>query len=152
MTMTLTLPTLPSLLKDEDYAQYFKRNTKTFPSTDPNRWQLMALTKEGKWRGGFRTDFRAAWDATKKLWHTDEYADIAIICRNRIFATPHALAETLCSPGQEWCGRCRRPTEFRVYYQTHHALKHAPVIVPGLRRCYYCGISQDALQNTYGKG
>lgn len=152
MTMTLTLPTLPSLLKNEDYAEYFKRNTRCYRSTDPNRWQIVALTHDGKWRNGFRPDFRAAWEATKKLHQSGEYADIAIVARNRVFSTPKLLAEELCAPGQEWCGRCRRPTEFRVYLRTHHALKHAPVIVPGLSRCYYCGISYEAAMSSFGKG
>ncbi|QSL99588.1 hypothetical protein [Mycobacterium phage Maco2] len=152
MTTALTLPVLPSLLRHEGYAEYFKRNIRCFRSTDPNKWQIVAVTHEGKWRNGFRPDFRTSWEATKKLWHSGEYADIAIIARNRVFSTPHALAEELCAPGQEWCGRCRRPTEFRLYLKTHHALKHAPVIVPGLMRCYYCGISREAALNTYGKG
>lgn len=147
------LLTLPQLLRDEEYATYFKRNVKIFRSANDNPWQIVALRNDGKWANGFRPDFRSAFLAVKKLHGTGEYADFSIVSRNRIFSTPHTLAARLCdaTEGHEWCGRCRRPTIFRSYAAGHHALRHAPVIVAYRTRCYYCGISYEFHQGIYGR-
>lgn len=148
------LLTLPQLLRDEEYATYFKRNTRVYESADPDRrYQIVALKKDGKWANGFRPDFKSAFLAVKKLHKTGDFKDFGIVARNRIFTTPTILAERLCDPtsGQEWCGRCRRPTVFRTYHTTHHALRHAPVTIAGRSRCFYCGISYEFHQGTYGR-
>lgn len=147
------LLTLPQLLRDEDYAAYFKRNTRTFATADPNPYQVVALRNDGKWANGFRPDFVSAFKAVKKLYKTGTYKDFSIVVRNRIFTTPPILAERLCNAaeGEEWCGRCRRPTVFSYYAGRHHALRHAPVIVAGRTRCFYCGIGYEFHQGTYGK-
>src|SRR6478735_4168106 len=111
------LLTLPQLLRDEEYATYFKRNTRVYEHAGENPWQIVALRNDGKWANGFRPDFVSAFKAVKKLKSTGLYRDYSIVSRNRIFKTPALLAERLCDPvsGQEWCGRCRRPTTFRYY-------------------------------------
>ena len=147
------LLTLPQLLRDEEYAEYFKRNTRTFKSACEQPWQIVALRNDGKWANGFRPDFLTAFKAIKKLHRSGEYKDFSIVSRNRIFSTPKVLSERLCdaTAGHEWCGRCRRPTIFQSYGVRHHALRHAPVIVAYQCRCYYCGISYDFHQGIYGK-
>lgn len=147
------LITLPHLLKDEEYVTYFKRNTRVFEHAGENPWQVVALKNDGKWANGFRPTFKQAFLAVKKLHHTGEYQDFSIIARNRIFATPRVLADRLCdaASGEEWCGRCRRPTRFRYYGRSHHALRHAPVVVVGRTRCFFCGISYEFHQGTYGR-
>ena len=148
-----SLITLPQLLKDEEYMTYFKRNTRVFQTAGQEPWQIVALRQDGKWANGFRPDFVSAFKAIKKLHKTGSYVDYSIISRNRIFSTPRLLAERLCDPasGEEWCGRCRRPTVFRSYGRSHHALRHAPVVVLGRQRCFYCGISYEFHQGTYGR-
>ena len=147
------LITLPHLLKDEEYAAYFKRNTRVFDHTGDDPWQIVALKTNGKWANGFRPDFKSAFLAVKKLHHTGDFTDYSIVSRNRIFAVPTTLAERLCNPaaGEEWCGRCRRPTQFLYYSGHHHALRHAPVIVRGRTRCMFCGIAYEFHQGTYGR-
>ncbi len=132
---------------------YFKRNTRVFEVASGQPWQIVALKNNGKWANGFRPDFMSAFKAVRKLHKSGDYADFSIVSRNRIFKTPPLLAERLCDPtsGQEWCGRCRRPTMFRPYGASHHALRHAPVIVAGRLRCFYCGIAYEFHQNLYGR-
>lgn len=147
------LLTLPQLLKDEEYMSYFKRNTRVYDNAGGQPWQVVALKKDGKWANGFRPDFKSAFLLIRKLHKSGEFEDYSIVSRNRIFNTPQVLAERLCNPaaGQEWCGRCRRPTEFLFYSRSHHALRHAPVIVEGRTRCFYCGISYEFHQGIYGR-
>ena len=132
---------------------YFKRNTRVFQTANGQPWQIVALRKDGKWANGFRPDFVSSFKAIKKLHKTGEYVDFGIVSRNRIFNTPRILSDRLCdsASGHEWCGRCRRPTIFRVYGSSHHALRHAPVVVAYRRRCFYCGISQEFHDGVYGR-
>lgn len=146
------LLTLPRLLKDEEYAAYFKRNTRVFPTASGQPWQVVALRRNKKWANGFRPDFISAYKTVKKLHQTGEYLDYSIIARNRIFVTPKVLADRLCNSveDQEWCGRCRRPTVFEPNSYRHHALRHVPIDLPFDLRCFYCGISYDFHQQQFG--
>lgn len=48
-------------------------------------------------------------------------------------------------PFAEWCGRCRRPVQFRPLFETHHALKRFPVVCDEDNvRCPICGIRRAA--------
>jgi hypothetical protein len=133
-------PTLHSLLDDPAYEAYFRRSVKLppSPSTSPP-WQMMAHTTEGKWKKGFFDNFTDARARALAMMEDPAIRDICIISRRKLFKTP-SLATTLMSPGDEWCGRCRRPTHYRQYGSKHPALGHAPVIVGGATRCYFCGM------------
>lgn len=143
MTSLRYPPTLRSLLTDERYEQYFRRNVKLPQSISPNpRWQVMAETIDGTWKRGMRHTAKEAIDLTLSLLEDETIRDAAIISRGKLFKAPSFIAEHM-GPGEEWCGRCRRPTLFTRYARRHPALRHAPVIVEGIRRCYFCGIRED---------
>ena len=139
----MTLLTLPQLLSDERYRDYFKRTTKTFNSPG-DRWQVVAIRPDGKYGTCMRPTFREAWVKTRELLATNNFEDVSIVSRNRVFATP-VWAPEMMDIMDDWCGRCRRPTRFWRYGRSHPALKHAPCIVEDVRRCYYCGISKEYL-------
>lgn len=137
------LITLPHLLANDGYSVYFKSKVRTFQSSGP-RWQIVTLSNEGKWGNGLRDTFKDAYRTMNQLLDTGKYHDLSLVSRNRLFRPPPAdVMADLCGPEDDWCYRCRRPSRFIKYGSSHHALKYAPVIVPGVVRCYFCGINQD---------
>ena len=84
---------------------------------------------------------KEAIELTLSLLDDDSIRDVSMISRGKVFRTP-SFAHELLSPGEAWCGRCRRPTLFTPYARKHPALAHAPVIVEGINRCYFCGIQE----------
>jgi hypothetical protein len=149
MTTSLRYPpTLSSLLDHEDYHTYFRKNTKLLPSISPNPpWQIMAETLEGKWKRARRMTFAEASTLVDSLLdQPDVYRDVAIISRRRIFKVP-SFGHELMQPGEEWCGRCRRPTLFLPYGRKHPALADAACIVEGVHRCYFCGAQEGIAQS-----
>lgn len=145
MTTSLRYPpTLSSLLEHEDYSTYFRRTVKLLPTISPNpRWMIMAETHEGKWKRAMRHTFKEGLVTVNRiLADTEHYRDLSIISRSKLFKEP-SFAHELMSPGEQWCGRCRRPSIFTLYGSTHPALRDVPVIVEGERRCYFCGIREE---------
>jgi hypothetical protein len=142
----MTLPTLTQLLSHEEYASYFERNVRVYESTT-QPWEITAQRRNGHWAVGFRDTFQEARDKVFTLLDSGLYVDASIIARNRIFRIPRFVDKLELMPiGSEWCGRCRRPTYFKYYAHTHHALKWAPIIVEGRFRCYYCGIDREQVE------
>lgn len=135
----LTPTPLRSLLTDELYREYFRRPPKPFAHST-SQFAVVAITTEGKYGKVLRPTFKEAWLKTRSLLDDDRFQDACIFIRNRI-TPPPALSEILCTPAEDWCGRCRRPSIFRVYHTTHPALRDAPVIVEDQRRCYFCGLN-----------
>lgn len=135
--------TLRSLLSIEQYREYFKRTPRPYVASTP-QFGIVAISHEGKYGKVLRSSFAEAWTKAKELMDRRDIADVSIFTRNRINPEP-AFAYKIMSPAEDWCGRCRRPSLFRIYTHTHPALRDVPVIVPEVRRCYYCGISWDYL-------
>ena len=139
--MTITPITLRSLLSHEEYKEYFRRAPTPYRSSTP-QWAVVAISHEGKYGKITRPTFKEAFVKGKELLQRDDIRDISIFCRNRIAPVP-IFANELMTPADDWCGRCRRPSHFRIYGRTHPALRDAPVIVSDVRRCYFCGISME---------
>ena len=143
----LTPTPLKSLLKDELYREYFRRVPKPFAHSTP-QFAIVAITPEGKYARASRETFKEAWEKAKPLLSDPRFHDVSIFIRNRITPAP-SIAELLCRPAEDWCGRCRRPSIFRVYHTSHPALRDAPVIVEEQRRCYFCGLNYDMLRMAH---
>lgn len=143
--MTLSPTPLRSLLQDEAYKAYFRHMAPPFASSTP-QFGIIVVTKEGKYGKTSRDTFKLAWGKAWSLLENPKVADVSIYTRNRIHPAPPIAAE-LCKPAEDWCGRCRRPSIFRVYGTSHPALRDAPVIVEGQRRCYFCGINYDMMRS-----
>lgn len=140
----LTPITLKTLLADEQYREYFRRAPRPFASASP-QFAVVAITHEGKYGKTLRPTFKEAWGKAKVLLDDPRFRDVDIFIRNRIVLPP-PIAVELLAPAEDWCGRCRRPSIFRVYGRTHPALRDSPVIVEGQRRCYFCGLNYDMAQ------
>lgn len=148
--MTHTPPSLRYLLKDPAYRRYFARPPKPHKSVSPDPWAIIAVSEELRYGKKCFPTFSDAFQYARDLMkRRDDIMDVSIFAKNVISPTPQTLASALMSPTEDWCGRCRRPSLFRVYADYHPALRDAPVIVPDLRRCFYCGISWEYL--THGQ-
>lgn len=139
--MSITPITLRTLLSHDLYKEYFKRPPKPFMSSTP-QWTVVAISREGKYGKVSRETFPEAFQKAKELLKRPDIRDVSIFCKNRIAPVP-VFADELMAPADDWCGRCRRPSVFRLYGKHHPALRDAPVIVEGMRRCYFCGISLE---------
>lgn len=143
-TLTLTYPTtLHSLLDDAQYLDYFSRYVKLHPTPAMQpRWLIMAQANDGTWKRGLKESFISARRTAEKLLGTPEIRDLSIIARPKIFKEPSWMAR-LTEPGDEWCGRCRRPSRFIEYNGTRHpAIPTASLIVDNMNRCYFCGLRE----------
>lgn len=145
--LMLTPTPLSSLLKDELYREYFKRVPRPFAHSTP-QFAIVAITPNGKYAMTSRETFKEAWLKAKPLLSDERFRDVSIYIRNRV-TVPPPLAHELCTPAEDWCGRCRRPSIFRVYPHTHPALRSVPVIVEGQRRCYFCGLNYEMLRMAH---
>lgn len=142
MTQTLRHPpTLRSLLEDKRYNKYFLTVVKQNKAIQRDPWLIMAVTPEEKWARTTKPTWKDALHKGLELLDNPRFRDIAIISRPRIFKTPEWAHEML-EPGEDWCGRCRRPTLFNLYARRHPALRDVPVIVENTNRCYFCGMRE----------
>lgn len=149
--MTLTLMrypvTLSSLRDNEEYNNYFFKSRKIIGVHD-KPWMLMIHTHDDTWKRGLYPDFYAALNKYEGLPESiqSNVRDYAIISRPKIFKAPK-LVHALTEPGEEWCGRCRRPTLFVPFGSSHPALKGiAPVIMRNENRCFFCGLREETAQ------
>jgi hypothetical protein len=140
----MTPITLKTLLENDDYRAYFRRAPRPFRAATP-QYGIIAITPDGRYGKTLRPTFKEAWEKARVLLDDPRFRDVDIFTRNRIIPPP-AFAAELLAPAEDWCGRCRRPSIFRVYGRTHPALRDAPVIVEGQRRCYFCGLNYDMAQ------
>lgn len=134
---------LPDLLSNDLYKAFFKKNPRPYASST-FQFAIVAVSHEGKYGKILRPTFKDAWEKTQLLLEDDRIHDVSMFARNKI-VTPPPFASELMKPAEDWCGRCRRPSLFRIYDRYHPALRDAPVIVEYVRRCYFCGISWDYL-------
>ena len=147
--MTLTLmrypTTLSSLRDDEEYDTYFRKSRKIIGVHD-KPWMLMVHTTDDTWKRGLYNTFPEALYKLECLPPTVAVRDYAIISRPKLFKVPK-FAERMTEPGDQWCGRCRRPSLFMPYGHSHPALKGiAPVIMPHENRCFFCGLREETAQ------
>lgn len=162
-------PTIYELLDDPVYRRYMKTVPRLIPTlADGNPWQVWALTKDDRWKGGQFPTYGDAWKVLVKAVRNHTAKDVAIVSRRQFFDPPGQwqdyTAKVQTSQGVQevvkerwvqtfnwdigfhWCGRCRRPTRFmHATQQSHHALRRAIALSDeDTRRCLYCGIRQVA--------
>lgn len=102
----------------------------------------MAQTHDRTWKRGLRESFIAARRTAENLLTQPDIRDLSIIARPKVFREPQWM-HRLMEPGEQWCGRCRRPSRFIEYNGDRHpAMPSAMGIVQGVNRCYFCGIRE----------
>ena len=156
-------PHLRLLLEDPAYRKMFTTaprlvHCQTVPGARP--WAVYARTTvetaegdvETAWRGRLCPTYRDAFQAAKDALKAEDddgwrYDDVAVVSRSVLYDPPPGFYRIMEYPGgtrMGWCGRCRRPSNFRVRGR-HHALRKAAALTnDDARRCYYCGMRQAA--------
>lgn len=147
--MALTLmrypTTLSSLRDDEEYEEYFRRSRK-IPGVHNKPWMLIVHTTDDKYKRGLYDKFNEAHYKLQSLPSTVAVRDWSIISRPKIFKAPKFIGRMM-EPGEQWCGRCRRPSLFLPYGTSHPALRGiAAVIMPYENRCFFCGLREETAQ------
>lgn len=172
--------TLPELLEDKRYKEYFCK----VPHQGPQamNWRIYVQREaQGPWA---RKDFAKYADAFRRIAKemkegrlhdgTIQSRGIAYAPPERIVRvtkggkpvmvkTPNGLqpktAIVVWKPkvpsdeeGHIWCTYCRRPTVFR-WFTSHHTLRNSPVagtVDPTDRRCTICGVREEFIRSTNG--
>jgi hypothetical protein len=163
--------TMRQLMTDPIYRAYMKK----VPPKDFNpqpAWVLWVNPSDNRWLTGMYQEYRQVWPIFIGQFRLGREATIT--SRRTFYAPPgewYKVRAKLTTPRvspsgvktthriedrwrqtfhwndyrAEWCGRCRRPVEFRPLFETHHALKRWPVISDeDNMRCPICGIRRSA--------
>lgn len=139
-------PTMRDLMSDEIYAAYMSKRFKLPPAAyHGNPWRILAqrVTDDDKtiWAVRDEPTYVNAHHRLTKLLEQSKWTEVVLISRIKFFAPPRGFE---WDPKLDWCGRCRRPTMFKVMWKRHPALRDAPVVQYGedLHRCMFCGVRQ----------
>lgn len=121
---------------------------------------------DGRWKTGTFATYEDAWTVFRRAFKTSTVRDVSLFSRRVFFGPPgewrkfkrrrkdggfdivERWVRTFAyhTPGLEWCGRCRRPSSFRMLFPDHHALRRQPCLtVDEPLRCWYCGIRHVAM-------
>lgn len=140
-------PSMPELLKDELYAGYMKRRPRLHEGArygEPYRILAQRVSDDDKtiWALANAATYDDAYRRMHKLLDGTKWRDVVVICKRRFYGPPQGFE---WDPMLEWCGRCRRPTIFKVMWKRHPALRDAPVVqyAEDLKRCIFCGVRRD---------
>ena len=142
------------LLKDPLYRAYFLKNPR-FPyalaCTDP--WTVWVRNESKKRPGKYvwgRRDMATFRDCVQFIKpRMNDWEDFSITSRIIAFDPPHEVRNAFRH--NDWCKRCRRPVELRVF-RKHHALSaDIHVYFADWPVCPFCGGS-DVTQITTVKG
>lgn len=145
-------PTIRELIDDPVYLRYLKTVPRLpEPLTWGNPWGLWIRTRRNTWKHGQFATYHEGWRAlVQAIRNRDEYADASLYCRRTFLPRPESLNplhNVECSDllWGEWCGRCRRPTDFVYASPNHHALRNRPCLTDDEPyRCNYCGVRKAA--------
>jgi hypothetical protein len=142
-------PTLKELLADPVYRKYFltQPNLPHAATLLDNPWFVFAQQYDGKWLGRPLSNYARCITMMKTLYSArDDIRDVSIVSRRVMFGPPDNFSWHARTDWQAdgWCSRCRRPTLFRKDAGLH-ALRQSPVIQPGVRRCYFCGMAYESM-------
>lgn len=147
-TRLLIPPTMGELYRLPVYRKFISKNVRLPENVQHgNPWMLIVRRVpeyDGPvWGKKLVPTYKEAFYAMREMLDTPTVEDVAIISRRVLFGPP---------PGFEWqsrkfpwCGRCRRPTQFRFMLK-HPALNGAPVLTYDEPfRCVYCGMREAAM-------
>jgi DNA-directed RNA polymerase subunit RPC12/RpoP len=138
-------PTIHVLLADPIYRAMMLTPPRIPPTLawgEP--WMVWAETTDHRWGRKMFPTYEAAWGRAREIIRNREkFRDVAVVSRRIMFPPP---AHAQWARGQDWCSRCRRPSEFRLRTPQHHALRSQPTLTDDdPHRCHYCGIRRVAM-------
>lgn len=142
-----TAPPMPELLSDEIYSAYMRKRPRLPESAQHGSpWRILAkrvsVDEKTSWALRDMPTYDDAYRRMLKLLaQPDKWADVVIISKRRFYSPPKGFE---WDTKLDWCGRCRRPTMFKVMWKRHPALRDAPVVQysDDLHRCVFCGVRQ----------
>lgn len=142
-----TAPSMSELLSDEIYRAYMRKRPRLPESAQFGEpWRILAQRvtddETPRWALANMSTYDDAYRRMQKLLaQPKKWADVTIISKRRFFSPPVGFE---WDPKLDWCGRCRRPTMFKVMWRRHPALRDAPVVQysEDLHRCIFCGVRQ----------
>lgn len=170
--------TLPELLDDKKYKEYFLTVPKSGPS--PLNWRIyVQREQDGPWRRKDYAKYTDAFMRIKKELREGRLYDGTIQSKGIAYGPPQRIvrvtkggkpvlvktangvqpktAVVLWRPklqaddeSHTWCTYCRRPTVFR-WFLSHHAVRRTPVagiVDPSDLRCTICGVREDFVLRT----
>lgn len=167
--MRLTPPTVFDLLDDPAYRAYARTQPEPhFSLTYGYPWRIWLRTADDRWKTGEFATYTQAFNTMVRACKRADTADVALVSKRLFYAPPGVWTPYRVKvpprgniparieereryvhtfhwdAGLSWCGRCRRPTVFRKLYSDHHAIRALPVVsADNVRRCVYCGISEE---------
>ena len=140
-------PDMSTLLSDEIYAAYMRKRPRLHEGArygEPYRILAQRVSSDdtSRWALANMPTYDDAYRRVMKMMKQPEkWADAVIICKRKFYMPPQGFE---WDPKLDWCGRCRRPTMFKVMWKRHPALRDAPVVHYGddVHRCIFCGVRQ----------
>lgn len=145
MTTRLLLPpTMDELYRLPVYRKFIQKNVRLPQNVDHgNPWMIMIRRwpHDGPtWGKKLVHSYRKAYFMMREYLDDPTVEDVAIISRRVLFGPP--LGFEWQYKKFPWCGRCRRPTQFK-YMLKHPALNGASVLTYDEPfRCVFCGHRQ----------
>jgi hypothetical protein len=138
---------MADLLSDEVFRAYMRKRPRLPEGAQFGEpWRILAqrVTDDDKprWALANVSTYDEAYRRMQKmLAKPNKWADVTIISKRRFYSPPQGFE---WDPKFDWCGRCRRPTIFKVMWRRHPALRDAPVVQysDDLHRCTFCGVRQ----------
>lgn len=147
MMRLLVPPSWLELLEDDVWSSYVRKRPRLPENIQHGSpWLIVARRFEempgARWATKLMPEYVDAYKKVHRLLRSGQWEDVSIVSRRKLFKPP--VGFTWNANKFQWCGRCRRPTLFRVCSQ-HHALpflKQIPEAEPDYR-CYYCGVRHE---------
>lgn len=166
---------IKELMSDPIYRAYMKKAPAPDAHNPNPAWQLWVNPEGNRWLTATYQEYRDGWPmfvtqfkqgrevtlVSRRTFYAPpgEWRTVKVrLDRPRVNqttgkVTTHRIEQRwrqtfkwdLLDPRAEWCGRCRRPVQFRPLFETHHALKRFPVVSDeDNMRCPICGIRRTA--------
>jgi hypothetical protein len=139
--------TLREQLQHKPFRQWMAKTPNlTAPGRKPP-WRLFVQRQDGSnWALARFMTYEAAYAYMKD--HLTEHYDMALNCSRQSFKPPVVriagvrLAYSPAPAGydHEWCGYCRRMTQFRFFINGRHPAMKNVQVDPTLKRCVICGV------------
>jgi hypothetical protein len=147
----LVAPSMRDLLLEPLFEQYMKRRPRLpLTAQHGSPWRILARRtiddERTRWAIREHSSYDSAYRQLVELAQGDVYDDVTLISKRRLFQPP---MNYVWERPFDWCGRCRRPTLFRLSYDKHPGVhtKGAAVSLDDPVRCVLCGVRRSFLPN-----
>jgi hypothetical protein len=139
--------TLREQLQHKPFRQWMAKTPNMKVQGQKPPWRLFVQRWDGgNWATADFMDYEQAYRYVAK--HLKEFHDMALNNRREAFKPPIvriagvrlAYSPSPADYSHEWCGYCRRMTQFRFYISGKHPAMKNVQVDPSLKRCVICGV------------